>query len=39
VVFASVAQSDSGWYELQGVTPIEPGWLSEIAPHVYTNKQ
>ena len=35
VVFSGVAQSDAGWYEMQGVTPVEPAWLTELAPHVW----
>ncbi len=35
VVFASAAQGDSGWYEMQGVTAIDAQWLTELAPHMF----
>ena len=38
VVFASVQQSDDGWYEMQNVTAIEADWLFEVAPHVFTRR-
>jgi ATP-dependent RNA helicase DDX35 len=35
VVFTNVQQSDSGWYEMQGVTAIQPDWLLQEAGHFY----
>lgn len=35
ILFARVTQNDDGWYEMQGVTRIQPEWLQEAAPHVY----
>ncbi|KAJ9517335.1 hypothetical protein QJQ45_016702 [Haematococcus lacustris] len=35
LVFHTVQQSDSGWYEMQGVTAIQSEWLTERAPHYY----
>jgi len=35
VVFASVQQTDDGWFEMQGVTAVLPEWLTEVAPHMY----
>jgi hypothetical protein len=39
VVFHSVQQGDSGWHEMQGVTAVEPGWLLEAAPHMFSRRQ
>ncbi len=36
LLFWQVHQSASGWYEMQEVTAIEPEWLVELAPHVYS---
>jgi ATP-dependent RNA helicase DDX35 len=38
VVFASVQQSDDGWYEMMNVTSIESESLFEAAPHVFTRR-
>eukprot|EP00798_Chlamydomonas_sp_ICE-L_P020447 gene20447-biopygen29212 len=38
VVFYQVQQSDSGWYEMQGVTAVQPEWLVEVAPHMYAKR-
>ncbi|KAF5837631.1 putative DEAH [Dunaliella salina] len=35
VVFQTVQQSDSGWYEMQGVTAVQPDMLLEVAPHFF----
>ncbi len=35
VVFVSVQQTDSGWYEMQGVTAVRREWLLDEAPHYY----
>ncbi|KAG2432191.1 hypothetical protein HXX76_009111 [Chlamydomonas incerta] len=35
VVYRSVQQADSGWYEMQGVTAVQPDWLVELAPHMF----
>ncbi|KAG2447032.1 hypothetical protein HYH02_008184 [Chlamydomonas schloesseri] len=35
VVYRSVQQADSGWYEMQGVTAVRPEWLVELAPHMF----
>lgn len=35
VVFLSCQQNDEGWYEMQGVTAIQPDWLTELAPGVF----
>jgi ATP-dependent RNA helicase DDX35 len=37
LLFWQVQQSSSGWYEMQEVTAIEPHWLVELAPHVYSH--
>jgi len=34
-VFQTVQQSDSGWYEMQGVTAVQPDMLLEVAPHFF----
>ena len=39
VVFHAVQQSDQGWYEMQGVTAVQPEWLESAAPHMYTRKR
>ena len=39
VVFARCAQSDEGWYEMQGVCAVEQGWLLEAAPHVFQQRR
>jgi ATP-dependent RNA helicase DDX35 len=38
VVFTSVQQTDDGWFEMQGVTAIQPEWLTEAAPHLYVRR-
>lgn len=35
LVFTAAAQADSGRYEMQGVTAVQPDWLGELAPHVF----
>ena len=35
LVFASAAEVVPGVFEAQGVTAIESGWLTELAPHVF----
>ncbi|PNW76512.1 hypothetical protein CHLRE_11g467654v5 [Chlamydomonas reinhardtii] len=45
VVYRSVQQADSGWYEMQqadsglyemqGLTAVQPDWLVELAPHMF----
>lgn len=37
LVFWQVQQSASGWFEMQEVTAVEPHWLPEMAPHVYSH--
>ncbi|KAG2488343.1 hypothetical protein HYH03_013033 [Edaphochlamys debaryana] len=39
VVFHTVQQADSGWFEMQGVTSVDPSWLPELAPHMYHRPQ
>jgi hypothetical protein len=38
VVFLSCQQNDEGWYEMQGVTAIQPDWLTELAPGVFQKR-
>ena len=38
VVFARCAQSDEGWYEMQGVSVVQQRWLLEAAPHVFQER-
>jgi ATP-dependent RNA helicase DDX35 len=35
VVFATAQQGDSGWFEMQGVTAIDPDWLVEACPQMF----
>eukprot|EP00878_Enallax_costatus_P030149 GHUV01032806.1.p1 GENE.GHUV01032806.1~~GHUV01032806.1.p1 ORF type:complete len:134 (+),score=34.30 GHUV01032806.1:388-789(+) len=35
VVFLRCQQNDQGWYEMQGVTAVQPDWLTELAPGVF----
>jgi ATP-dependent RNA helicase DDX35 len=35
VVYNTVQQTDNGWYEMQGVTAVQPEWLIELAPHMF----
>ncbi|MEW5297962.1 MAG: hypothetical protein WDW36_001135 [Sanguina aurantia] len=35
LVFHSVQEHDSGWFEMQGVTAVQPQWLLQAAPHMY----
>lgn len=35
LVFHSVEQDDSGYYNMRDVTKIDPKWLIELAPHFY----
>lgn len=39
VVFHSVQQGDSGWHDMQGVTVVQPDWLLEAAPHMFSRRQ
>lgn len=39
LLFCSVQQSASGWYEMSDLLAIEPEWLPEIAPHMYEYKK
>ncbi len=36
VVFVTAVQGDSDWYEMQDVLAIDPAWLPEVAPHMYS---
>jgi len=36
VVYTLVQETAEGGYEMQEVTAIEPEWLTELAPHMYT---
>lgn len=38
VVFLGCQQNDEGWYEMQGVTAIQPDWLTELAPGVFQRR-
>lgn len=38
VLFLRAQQNEQGWYEMQGVTAVEPDWLPAIAPAVYTRR-
>lgn len=38
VLFIRCQQNEEGWYEMQGVTAIEPNWLTELAPEVYQKR-
>jgi ATP-dependent RNA helicase DDX35 len=38
VLFLRCQQNDQGWYEMQGVTAVEPSWLTELAPSVYQRR-
>ncbi|GLC77705.1 hypothetical protein PLESTF_001978400 [Pleodorina starrii] len=35
IVYSTVQQADNGWYEMQGVTAVQPAWLIELAPHMF----
>ncbi len=39
VVFHSVQQGDSSWHDMQGVTVVQPEWLLEAAPHMFSKRQ
>ena len=35
LLFLGCQQNEEGWYEMTGVTAIQPEWLTELAPGVF----
>ena len=36
VLFFQAKQGESGWYDMQELVAIEPEWLPELAPHMFS---
>lgn len=39
VLFYQAKQGESGWYDMHDLVTVEPEWLPELAPHMFSKSR